>query len=279
MNLESLESIITHSHSEKFVLSLDRSTSASILYDPTAKSRIIPIDDINSVKVYLQNEDPYILGYPITTPSDPDKINPELIRIIHEIQICQSGYKKIEKGSSMDFDGGYKFAKLWFDIHEEVIKVTFLTPTQAEFDKDECPVFFHPYGWFNGKVHLTDPELKDENIYGIYSEDDELRLVIPETGYPNALIFTYGIVTDFRKDRCKILGGSYPLFNSLRIQKNKKGFFRLYLNGAELYAPNIAYSAYLKMKEKEKEGGKPPYLFEVYYTEDNKISFIKLIDN
>lgn len=281
MKSTTLDSIVQNTHSDGYVLSLDRCTSTSIFYDVMAKSRIVPIDNIDSVKVYLQNEIPYILGFPITTPFtgplELDRINPELVRIIHEIKLCQSGYKKIEKGSSMDFDGGYKFAKLWFDSYEEVTKVTFLTPTQAEFDKDECPVFIHPYGWFDRKVHINDPFIKDEDIFGIYSENDELRIVIPETAYPKPNVFTFDLVRDIRKDECEILGKEYPLFNSLRIQKNYRGFFKLYLNGKELYSPGVIYPAYLEMKKKEKEGWKPPYLFEVYYTKDNKISFIKLI--
>lgn len=216
------------------------------------------IDSINDLKVDIVDGIHYILGYPVYCPALhtsfpyglPTYDVIYLCDIESEIDLCQNGYKKVTPGSSKDFDGGYKYCKLWLK-NGKAFKITLLTPTQAEFDKDECSVKIRPYPFYEGHVIGT----SNPNYFGVYSENDELRHLLFDSGYRGDL---------FEYDSEEIIGKDFPVMNLLRIQRFG-GTFSIYLLGKRIQSSTLLYRAYRDMMN---AGDKYPHLFKIRSSQD-----------
>lgn len=227
-------------------------------FDPEAKSVIKKIDEIENVKVDVVDGAHYILGYPIYCPyvnttfpyGLPTYDLAFLYAIESEIDLCKTGYKKVTIGSSKDFDGGYKFAKLWMK-KDQVFKVTFLTPTQAEFDKDECSVRIRPYPFYEGHAIGT----PTTDYFGVYSENDELRQLLFDSKYRGEA---------FRFNKEIVIGQDSPVMDLLRVQKFG-GTWSLYLYGKRVLSSTLLYRAYKEMLNHE---GEYPHLFKLRLWDD-----------
>lgn len=211
------------------------------------------IDSIDDVKVDIIDGAHFFLGHPVFIPikDDGKKNLSPLNGITREIELCQTGYKKVTPGSSKDFDGGYKVAKVWL-VNNQAFKVTFLTPTQAEFDKNDCNVQIRPYPFYEGKV-IGDP---DPEYLGAYSENDELRYILRKFNYCPDVI-------ECVKE--EIIGKDSPVMNMLRIQKSSSGVYKFFLFGKEFQVSTIIYNAYKDMMGDENT---IPHLFKIRYSKD-----------
>ena len=243
----------------------------------------IPIPDIQTIQVNYNEEIPEatILGRRIFCPpviskvgSTPTIKNTGFAALVsQELYECKEGYKKILEGSPMDFDGGYQIAKLYLDSEsDDIIKIVFLTPTQAEFDKDECPVEIHPWPWFNGKCAISESMWKKiGSRYGFYTEADELRS-LPKKSIPDSYSYFHNI-----KD-CKTLGDGYPIMKKIRIQQvPNENRYAFYLDGYETTDPSDLIMLYEDLQDRANLGDKPPYCCHAYLDKDNRILEINSI--
>lgn len=214
------------------------------------------IDSIDDVKIDIVDGTHFFLGHPVFIPIDDDEEEnfSLLVGIAKEIELCQTGYKRVIPGSSKDFDGGYKVAKVWL-INNEAFKVTFLTPTQAEFDKNDCNVQIRPYPFYEGKI-IGDP---DPEYLGAYSENDELRYILHKFNYSPDTI---------ECDKEEIIGKDSPVMNMIRIQKSNNGVYNLFLFGKEFQVSTIIYEAY---KDMMADKDTYPHLFKILYSKDTII--------
>ena len=199
--------------------------------------------------------------------------------IKHEINLVQNGltenlqvirylpnYKTCKKGSSLDFDGGYTHVKLYLENTWEkglpqLLKIVFLTPTQAEFNKDTTRLAIHPYPWFNGKTVFVDEDDPDPEVYyGLYTEDDECVL-ISTLNYTPASPLT-------KKDEKERYAHSElitePLLHQIeRVYEDNQ--FGLAVHGTRILHESILFHLYQE-QEKLWNARKPPYTYRVFYS-------------
>lgn len=197
--------------------------------------------------------------------------------IKHEINLVQNelaenlqvirylpNYKTCKKGSSLDFDGGYTHVKLYLEKTWEkglpqLLKIVFLTPTQAEFNKDTTRLAIHPYPWFNGKTVFVD-ENDPEDYYGLYTEDDECVL-ISTLNYNPAGPLTKKEEKE-RYAHSELI--TEPLLHQIeRVYENNQ--FGLAVHGTRILHESILFHLY-EEQEKLWKTRKPPYTYRVFYS-------------
>lgn len=199
--------------------------------------------------------------------------------IKHEINLVQNGmteslqvvryltnYKKCRKGSSLDFDGGYTHVKLYLEKTWEkgipqLLKIVFLTPTQAEFNKDTTRLAIHPYPWFNGKTVFVDEKDDDPEVYyGLYTEDDECVL-INTPNYTPPGPFTHEEEEE-RYAHSELI--TEPLLHQIeRVYEDNQ--FGLAVHGTRILHESILFHLY-EEQEKLWNTRKPPYTYRVFYS-------------
>ena len=231
-----------------------------------------PIRMIRSV--YARNNPNYFLSYGYNHENYPIYSG-----IKHEINLVQNGmteslqvvryltnYKKCRKGSSLDFDGGYTHVKLYLEKTWEkglpqLLKIVFLTPTQAEFNKDTTRLAIHPYPWFNGKTVFVDEEDDDPEVYyGLYTEDDECVL-ISTPNYTPPGPFTHEEEEE-RYAHSELI--TEPLLHQIeRVYEDNQ--FGLTVHGTRILHESILFHLY-EEQEKLWNTRKPPYTYRVFYS-------------
>lgn len=231
-----------------------------------------PIRMIRSVKA--RNNPYYFLSYGYNHENYPIYSG-----IKHEINLVQNGlteshqvirylpnYKKCRKGSSLDFDGGYTHVKLYLEKTWEkglpqLLKIVFLTPTQAEFNKDTTRLAIHPYPWFNGKTVFVDEGDPDPEVYyGLYTEDDECVL-ISTLNYTPAGPLTKKEEED-RYAHSELI--TEPLLHQIeRVYEDNQ--FGLAVHGTRILHESILFHLY-EEQEKLWKTRKPPYTYRVFYS-------------
>ena len=199
--------------------------------------------------------------------------------IKHEINLVQNGlaenlqvirylpnYKSCRKGSSLDFDGGYTYVKLYLEKTWEkglpqLLKIVFLTPTQAEFNKETTRLSIHSYPWFNGKTVFVDEDDPDHDVYyGLYTEDDECVL-ISTLNYPPAGHRTKKEEKE-RYAHSELI--TEPLLHQIeRVYEDNQ--FGLAVHGTRILHESILFHLY-KEQEKLLSTRKPPYTYRVFYS-------------
>lgn len=178
--------------------------------------------------------------------------------ILNEVYQVTEGYKKVLPKSSMNFDGGYTHVKVYFLKTEKgiehVVKVHFLSPTQAEFNKDTTDLTIHKYPYFERKtVEIPDGFEKDR--YGLYTEDNEL--VYLGSKVPNVKAW-------WNKDGFthEIFDRDFPFFNTIK-RVHSDGRFHLEVNNKVIMNPDYIFTAYEETKEALKKGLKPPFRYKL----------------
>lgn len=232
----------------------------------------VPVVDIDTLSIDYDEESMIakLFGIPIYSPERDFTLETKKAVIRHtgfctlisqELYECKEGFKKIRKGSSLEYDGGYTRAKLYLDSETgHIIKVVFLTPTQAEFDKDECTVSIHPYPWFENKLAISEEEWeKIGSPYGFYTEANELRCLPIRTN--STIHFDKEDIANIR-----ILGDGYPLLKRLRIQKESNyGNHQIFIDGYEVIDPIEIVDAYRVTESLFKFDKRVPYLYQVMF--------------
>lgn len=178
--------------------------------------------------------------------------------VLNEVYQVTEGYKKVLPKSSMDFDGGYSHVKVYFlkteKGEEHVVKVHFLSPTQAEFNKDTTNLTIHKYPYFE-RNEVEVPGGFKKTRYGLYTEDNELVYLGSEAPKFKAWYSEDGFTYEtFDRD--------FPFFNTIkRVHSDRR--FHLEVNEKIIMNPDFIFTAYEETKEALKKGLKPPFRYSM----------------
>lgn len=178
--------------------------------------------------------------------------------VMNEVYQVTEGYKKVLPESSMDFDGGYTHVKVYFikteKGNEHVVKVHFLSPTQAEFNKDTMSLSIHKYPYFERKdVEVPGGFTKER--YGLYTEDNELVYLGSKAPNIKNRVSNDGFTFEiFRRD--------FAFFNTIK-RVHSDGRFHIEVDEKTIMNPDFLFTAYDETEEAIKKGHRPPFRYKM----------------
>lgn len=218
------------------------------------------------------------------------------VAIQDELDQCRDGYKKVLPWSEMEFDGGYSFVKLYLIQHPSykaiyyIFKVSFLTPTQSQFDKNEGRLEIHKYPYFDHQtidVGLPEPS----TWYGFYSEEGELRCLWDtswQEEQPNGINYMLDSLDKMQYEMnttpafsSQVMGDSYPLLKTIAMQENPRyGVMRygISLNGELIFNISELVRMYVETQKAIQSGKKLPIKYQVYTFDRTRVKGFDIIE-